>query len=88
MNAKQRIVAILRREYEQAVTNYRLAHAQHIGIVGAANTWDECNPDDGVGGMSQNPFNITAESNKDNAARIHAENMKEAYDLAVDTFLK
>jgi len=40
MNAKQRIVSILRREYELAVERYRHAHAQHMACIAGANTWE------------------------------------------------
>ena len=81
------IVAIIRKEYEIATTAYRLLHAEHIGIVASANAWDEHNPDDGVGGMSQNPYNIQIASSKDIASRIRVEKVREAYNFAIDTFL-
>lgn len=88
MTPKQRIVAILREKYNEAETNYRRAHAEHMGQIAAANAWDELNKDDGVGGFSSNPYNITNASNKDTAAELYLSQMREAYNFAVDTFVE
>jgi hypothetical protein len=58
-----------------------------MGMIAAANVWDDMNKEDGVGGPSGNPYNVHLASSTDEQARIHAANMKEAYEFAVDTFL-
>lgn len=88
MNKQQRIVAIIRAAYEKSVENYRHTHAEWAAEVGAANAWDSLNTMDGIGGMSQNPYNINHAAKRDNEARIHMLNIKECYDFAVDTFLE
>lgn len=87
MNKQQVIVATLRHEYELAVAAYRKAHADHVGMIVSANAWDDHNPDDGVGGMSQNPYNTDISSDKDISARKNYEKLREAYNFAVGTFL-
>lgn len=88
MNSKQLIVNLIRAEYERAIENYRRLYAEYTGILAAYNTWAEFNEDDGVGGMSCNPYNVCNADKKANEARIHQDKMKDAYKLAVDTFLK
>jgi hypothetical protein len=85
---QQRIVAILRREYEKANEAYRHAHAEHMGAVASANAWDQCNPEDGVGAFGRNPYNIDAASKRDTDARVYAADMRDAYEHAVDTFVE
>lgn len=87
MDKRQRIVELLRAEYHRASEAYRHAHAEHMGQVAAANAWDQLKTDDGVGGFSSNPYNVSVASEKENRARVYAEQMREAYDFAVDTFV-
>lgn len=84
---RQRIVALVRAEYHRASEAYRKAHAEHMGQVAAANAWDDLNPEDGVGGRSSNPYNVSLASEKENRTKVYAEQMREAYDFAVDTFV-
>ena len=88
LNKKQRIVAILRAEYERASEASRKAHAERVGMDAAANAWDDSNPDNGVGGMSQNPYSSDQWSKREEEAKLYAAQMREAYEFAVDTFLK
>ena len=88
LNKKQRIVAMLRAEYEKASEAFRNAYATRIGMDAAANAWDDSNPDNGVGGMSQNPYSSDQWSKREEAAKLYAAQMREAYEFAVDTFLK
>lgn len=87
MDKRQRIVALLRAEYHRASEAYRHSHAEHMGQVAAANAWDQLKPDDGIGGFRSNPYNVSIASEKENQARLYAEQMREAYDFAVDTFV-
>jgi hypothetical protein len=86
--ARQRIVNMLRAEYERATTAFRHAHADRVATDAAANAWDQFNPEDGVGGMSTNPYNANAASRREEEAKIHAAHMKDAYEYAVDTFIE
>jgi len=87
MDKRERIVSLLRTEYHRASESYRHAHAEHMGQVAAANAWDDLNPNDGVGGFKSNPYNVQLASEKEQRARLYAEQMREAYDFAVDTFV-
>lgn len=87
MNKKQRIVSIIRSEYERASEAYRQAHAERVGMDAAANAWDDFHPQDGVGGFSQNPHVGVQWLKREEAARIYAAQLREAYEFAVDTFL-
>lgn len=87
MNTQQLIVSILRAEYERASEAYRKSHAERVGMDAAANAWDEFNPHDGVGGMSQNPHLSCRWSEREEAAKLYASQMREAYEFAVDTFI-
>lgn len=86
LNKKQRIVAILRAEYERASEAYQKAHAERVGMDAAANAWDDFHSD-GIG-MSQNPHSSRRWSEREEAAKLYAAQMREAYEFAVDTFLK
>lgn len=88
MNKQERIVAIIRREFTIAMDAHYLAYAERAAAIAGANAWDEFHPDDGVGGFSRNPYNLNAADKKENDARIHKDNMRDAYEFAVDTFLK
>jgi hypothetical protein len=88
MNAQQRIVSIIRNEYERAVEVHRRAHAERVGIDAAANAWDEFNPGDGVGSFLQNPHNTLRASEREEAAKLYESQMRECYTCAVDTFLE
>ena len=87
MTKQERIVKLLRSEYERAAESYRKAHAERVGMDAAANAWDQFNPDDGVGGMSQNPHSSGRWSEREEAAKLYAAQMREAYEFAVDTFI-
>ena len=87
MNSKERIVKLIRAEYERASEAYRKAHAERVGMDAAANAWDQFNPDDGVSGFSQNPHNSNRLSQKEETSKVYAHQMREAYEFAVDTFL-
>lgn len=87
MNAKQVIVNLVRREYDRALEEYKKAIAERAGCIASANAWNEFNKDDGIGGISMNPYNLNAADQKEERARVFVGQMKQAYELAVDTFL-
>ena len=87
MDKRQRIISILRAEYERAAKSYRNAHAERVGMDAAANAWDRFNPDDGVGSISQNPHSSGQWSDREQSAKLYASQMREAYEFAVDTFI-
>lgn len=88
MNKQQRIVALVRNAYEQAHERHKHAVAEQAATISGANAWDQYNPDDGIGGFSQNPYNIARMDKRELECRNHLDNMREAYEYAVDTFLK
>lgn len=92
MNAKQRIVSIIRSEYEKAEQAHRMAFAERVGIDAASNAWDDFNKHnnlDGVGCRYDNPHTTQALAaiRREEAAKLHYLHMKDAYQCAVDTFL-
>jgi hypothetical protein len=95
MDKRQRIVSILRKEYERAAESYRKAHAERVGMDAAANAWERfndtgrvpCPHDDGVGSISQNPHSGGRWSEREQAAKLYASQMREAYEFVVDTFI-
>ncbi len=87
MTKQQRIVNMLRVENERAQEAWRHAHAERVGIDAAAIAWDEFNPQDGVGGFSQNPHNTNQASEREERARVYAAEIREAYEFAIDTFI-
>ncbi len=89
-NAKQRIVSLVRQRYEDAVRSARERHAERVGNRAASDVWERENPDDGVGGFSSNPYRGRADSlaTREERAKETLALWKEAYDLAVDTFLE
>jgi hypothetical protein len=87
MDKRQRIVAILRSEYERSTGEYRKAHAERVGRDAAANAWEKFNPDDGIGGRSQNPHSSSRLTDREEEAKFYAAQMRETYEFAVDTFI-
>jgi hypothetical protein len=73
--------------YERKVDEYRKAAADHAGALAAANVWDDCNPDDGVGCVSSNPYNPDRAGVRELDARTAMEKAQHAYQLTIDTFL-
>lgn len=79
---------LVRQHYERAVEAYRKASADHAGAIAASNVWDDNNPDDGVGGMSSNPYNPDRAGVRELDARAAMEKAKHAYQHTIDTFLE
>jgi hypothetical protein len=87
MDKRQLIVSLLRNECDRACAAYRHAHAEHAGTIASANAWDESNKEGGVGGFSQNPYRVSVAAEKDERCRVYYQQIKDAYEFAVDTFL-
>lgn len=85
---QQRIVGMLRAEYERAEAAHRTAYAERVGMDAAANVWDDLNRNDGVGGIRQNPYNTLTASTREESAKLYASQMREAYEYAVDVFIE
>lgn len=86
--SKKLIVALVRAHYESRVEEFCKASADHAGAIAAANVWDDCNPDDGVGGMSSNPYNPDRAATRQLNAQTAMDKAKGAYQLTIDTFLE
>jgi hypothetical protein len=86
MNKRQRIIHIIRKEYERAESAYRIAFANRVGVDAACNAWDDFNKDDGVGSISANPHCPQMAQKTEDAARVYAAQMREAYEHVVDVF--
>jgi len=90
MEPRQLIVKIIREKYEKAQEDFRHAHAERVGLDAACNVWDDLNKEDGIGGISQNPYATQARTAalRESNLQTFVSHMKRAYDCAVDTFLK
>lgn len=87
--AKQAIINIINAEVKSAQRRYVDAVSERAAIIAAANTWDDFNKEDGIGGMSQNPYSpqLTRLDTREIDARNYYDLVKEAHDLAVYTFI-
>lgn len=85
--SQQFIVNVLRCTYEDALKNHMTAVSERAAAIAGANAWDDYHKDDGVGGFSQNPYNLNHVDNKVEQCRVALAHAKQALDLAVDTFL-
>lgn len=88
MSKQKIIVELVRNAYERAVIDSREAHAEKKAAEAGAKEWDRYNPDDGVGGFGQNPYNKPWTLNKDKEASNRMNELREAYNFAVDTFIE
>ncbi len=64
MNNQQAAEAVLRwttQAYTDAVYRHTRANAEFQGNHAAEETWNSCNPDDGVGCMGMNPYSRNIE---------------------------
>lgn len=89
MNAKQRIVSIIEFEYKRALEKYTKSVAEHAASIGAANAWDDEVRGDAMRDFDSNPYTSQIEwrERNMNSYRQHLEEVREAYNLAVQTFL-
>jgi len=88
MNKQQRIVKLVRAAYEQAHEAHKKADVERAAAYAGSSAWDDYHDDDGVGGLSLNPFNLNRVDDAAMATRNHLTNMREAYEYTVDTFLE
>lgn len=88
MNKQQRIVQLVRNAYGRALESHHQAVAERAAAIAGASAFDKYNPEDGCGGISQNPYNVNRASELEMATKTYLADMREAYDFAVDTFLE
>jgi len=88
--SKKLIVRLMRDYYEQLNRALLDAHVNRAAAIASANTWDDFNKDDGVGGFSTNPYSgqLNQVDQRVEQARIALAKAKDAYDFAVDTFVE
>lgn len=87
MNKQQRIVKILRREYDFKLRDYVQKMAERAAVIAGARVWDQHNPEDGVGGISGNPYKVEAAKEAAEEASQRLSEIQEVLDFAVETFL-
>jgi len=88
MTPQRTIINLVRYQLEIAEERYRQATADYAGAVAAHKEWDKSNPDDGVGCMSSNPYNPRRAEEYMKNRQLEYQQLREAYDYAVDTFLE
>jgi len=91
MAFKQQKLAILKLVSDARLTalcSDRRATAEHAGVEASHNEWDSHNPDDGVGGMSCNPYHPERSKARMEEARKYHKFMQEVHNLAVETFVE
>jgi hypothetical protein len=82
------IVELLRRDLRSAERDHIDAVASMAAAVAGASAWDKANPEDGVGGMSQNPYNVSHAQRQEARTSQKVAEVKAALDYAVDTFIE
>ena len=85
--SKKMIIKTIADKRNQAEECYRKAYAERVGMDAAANAWDDCNQNDGVGGFSTNPYTQRDYTKAEDDAKLAAAKWKEAYELAVAFFI-
>lgn len=89
MNEKQKIVDIIRVEYEKVRDAYMRAHAERVGLEHAEKAWDYLMPEDSIDFIPSNPYssNLPQALKKEEQAKIEFKAMENVYKVAVSTFL-
>ena len=88
MNKQQLIISILKTRLKDAHKRYLTARSEHAGAIAAHNVWEQYHPEDGVGFTSMNPYNIGQASTREMDLRVAFANLQEAYEYAVEQFIK
>jgi hypothetical protein len=88
MNKQQRIVKLVRAAYERAHGDHKRADSERAAAHAGAKAWDKYNDQDGIGGLSLNPYNLNRADEAAIAAGNYLADIREAYEYAVDTFLE
>lgn len=90
LEKSQWLIRLVRQVEADAVRSYCGAEATRVGMVAAANVWDENRPDDGIGGMSQNPYarGVDTGGKSSMDARSHMVNAKDLVDFTINRLLK
>lgn len=86
--SRKLIVRAVRREFEAARNRYQDAEINLAEVTAARKVWEKHNPDDGVGGMSTNPYNPKHAEGRVQMTKDFLGDIEAAYNLAVDTFLE
>ena len=85
--SKTIILKLVRDALFRAMQADRRATADHAAAEAGHKVWDQSNPEDGVGGISGNPYNVVAAENRMQEARANHDTMRTAYGYAVSTFI-
>lgn len=85
--SKTTILKLVNDAFIRAMREDRRATADHAAAEAGHKVWDQSNPEDGVGGISMNPYNVINAETKMQLARAHHNEMREAYVYAVGTFI-
>lgn len=85
--SKSIILKLVRDAQLNAMRTDRRATADHAAAEAGHKVWDKSNPEDGVGGISMNPYNVINAEKRMQEARAHHNTMTEAYNYAVNTFI-
>lgn len=90
MNTRQRIASIIELEYKRALEKYTQSVAEHAAAIGAASAWNEEVKHDSMRAFDRNPYTSQIEwkERNMNSYRQHLDEVREAYNLAVQTFLE
>lgn len=86
-NKAQWIIDLLRLEVARTEKLHLEARASYAGTEAASSVWMSHNSEDGIGGISQNPYNVPQARERAQKAALQADQARQAYDFAVDTFL-
>ena len=87
IQSRQTILHLVQHALSTAMQQDRRATADHAATQTGCRIWDEYNSEDGIGGISQNPYNIESAKERMEQTRKHHKVMQAAYDHAVDTFI-
>lgn len=87
IQSRRIILKLVRDALTTAMRQDRQATADHAATQTGHRIWNEYTPEDGIGGISQNPYNIESAKERMEQTRKHHKVMQAAYDHAVDTFV-
>jgi hypothetical protein len=85
----QWLLRMVREKEREAIRAFCDAEVQRCGNAAAANTWDDNNPHDGVGGMSGNPYAHRADTDnkRSHDATVHLDDARELVDFTINRLL-
>lgn len=88
--SKTIILKLVNDALTRAVQEDRRATADHAAAEAGHKVWDRANPEDGVGGISVNPYsadNVIHTEERMQLARANHDTMRTVYEYAVATFI-